>query len=268
MDDKTRKTIDQELITRVVFHPTRIPESSVPPGEHGRILRIPAGGDELGAYWHEPRADAATVLFFHGNGEVMTDYLHGYHREIEEMGLNFLVVDYRGYGLSSGSPTLSRLIEDCRAAWDHLTSELGLAPSEVIVMGRSLGSLAALELAGGPARDAKGLVIESGIGSFHGWIERMESLLVRLKADTVALKASLREVFDQKAKIERFNGPALVMHAPDDEIVPVRHGRDLASWGDPDRTELHVFERGGHNDIHYVNRDEYFRVLSDFTSRL
>lgn len=268
IEDSNKKLLDQPLITEVLFYPRRLTEREAPADDRGSIQLIPAGEDRLGAYWHRPHQSGPTMLFFHGNGEVMTDYLFGFHQEIERLGANFLVVDYRGYGLSNGSPTLSRLLEDARAAWEHVTGTLRLPPREIIVMGRSLGSLAALEIASGPGREAKALIIESGIGRFDHWIDRMGPMLERLGMDVLGLKQALAAAFNQEAKIKAFPGPVLVMHAPNDEIVPVSHGRDLGAWADPTRSTLHIFPRGGHNDIQFYNRDEYFETLKEFLSRI
>jgi alpha-beta hydrolase superfamily lysophospholipase len=268
MDDSQRKILDHPLITETLFYPRRITEAEAPDLPDGRVVRIPAGEHTLGAYWYQPHPDAPTVLFFHGNGEIMTDYFYDYHLKVAELGLNFMVVDYRGYGLSTGSPTLSRLLEDARASWTHVTETMRLPPEKILVMGRSLGSLAALEIIAGAKSQPAALIIESGIARFDRWIDRMGPLLTQLGMDVAALKSALQSAFDHERKIKAAACPVLVMHAPHDEIVPVEHGRALASWPDPSRTTLHVFPRGGHNDIHYLNRDEYFKVMKEFASGL
>lgn len=266
MDPKLTAALDHPLVTDVLFYPRRLREAEVPTDPKGSIQKITAGEDTLGGYFYRPRPEGPTVLFFHGNGEVMTDYLDGFHTELKSLNANLFVVDYRGYGLSNGSPCLTRLLEDARAAWDHAVGPLGLKPSEIVVMGRSLGSLAALELAAGPAQSAAGLVIESGIGRFDQWVGRMAMMLEQMGMDVGALKAGLREAFDQEAKMRAYPGPALIMHAPDDEIVPVRNGQDLASWAQNGR--LRVFARGGHNDVMFINHAQYFTELGRFFARI
>ncbi len=263
------ETIDHPAVTGTLFFPRRIAASSVPAFPDGKTFEIPAGDDTLGAMGRFPHPEGLTVLFFHGNGEVMTDYfLFDFHERIASLGANFLVVDYRGYGLSTGSPSLSNLLQDARAAWAHATEAMGLPPGKIVIMGRSLGSLAALEAASGPGRDALGLVLESGIARFDDWVGRMRPLIEAAGIDMARLEGALRDAFDQEAKMGAFPGPALVMHAPDDEIVPVEHGRLLASWGDPSRTRSRIFPRGGHNDIHLVNEKDYFETLGEFLSGL
>jgi pimeloyl-ACP methyl ester carboxylesterase len=111
-------------------------------------------------------------------------------------------------------------------------------------------------------------VVESGIARFDHWIERMGWALEQVGADLDRIQESLKRAFDQESKLKAFDGPALVLHAPHDEIVPVEHGKQLAAWGDPSRTKGHILRKGGHNDIHFVNREEYFEVLGEFVRGL
>jgi len=268
MQETHRKILDHPLITEVLFYPVKISEKDVPSMPGGEIVHIPVNGDTLGAYLYKPQDDAPVMLFFHGNGEIMIDYLYGFHHQVRELGLNFMVVDYRGYGLSTGSPSLSRLLEDARAAFAHATQQLGIDPSRMVVMGRSLGSLAALEIVSGAGRDVRGLIIESGIARFEHWIGRMSVYLERLNLDVELLKQALIAAFNHEQKIKAAACPVLIMHAPNDEIVSVEHGRNLAEWSDPGRTTLPVFPRGGHNDIQYLNQEEYFTVVKEFVSGL
>jgi len=266
MDPLHAAALDHPLVTEVLFYPRRLREADVPADPKGSIQKIAAGDDTLGGYFYRPCPAGLTVLFFHGNGEVMTDYLDGFQLELKGLGANLLVVDYRGYGLSTGSPSLTQLLEDARAAWAHAVGPLGLKPAEIVVMGRSLGSLAALELAAGPATAAAGLVIESGIGRLDQWVGRMAPMLEQMGLDLEGLRAGLRAEFDQEAKMRRYPGPVLVMHAPGDEIVPVSHGQDLAAWSPQAR--LRVFARGGHNDIMYINHAQYFTELGRFLAKI
>jgi alpha-beta hydrolase superfamily lysophospholipase len=126
-----------------LFHPR--PESPTESSTSARELLIPAApGVVLGARWYSADKEAPTLLFFHGNGEIVADY-----EELGpiyvRMGFNFFPVDYRGYGRSSGSPTVSSMMEDCRKifafAQEWLQKEGYTGP--LVVMGRSLGSASA-----------------------------------------------------------------------------------------------------------------------------
>ncbi|MHC4777647.1 MAG: alpha/beta hydrolase [Planctomycetota bacterium] len=268
MEPGHREVLDHPAVTGVLFYPRRLTTEMVMPIEGGEIQTIDAGGETLGGYAFRPHEGKPTVLYFHGNGEVMTDALIEFHDHMASAGANLFVVDYRGYGLSGGAPTLSNLLEDARAGWEHAVKKLGLRPDEIVIMGRSLGSLAALEVAAGPGRGARGLILESGIARFDTWVERMGFMLQASGVDLAALGDALRAHFDQEAKIGEFQGPVFVLHTENDEIVPVENGRFFAQWADPAKTTSRFFERGGHNDIQMLNKEEYFRLVSEFLATL
>src|SRR4030042_1046141 len=171
------RIMDHPWLNRFLFYPRSLREEDFPSLRQGSLHRFDSGdGDRITAYWYQPLPEAPTVLMFHGNGEVITDYLYDFHRAIEKAGANFAIVDYRGYGLSSGQPSLSAILEDGRAAWAYFTQTLGLSAAKIIVMGRSLGSIPALELAASSGRDCRGVIIESGIAGFQRWIEPMQPM--------------------------------------------------------------------------------------------
>jgi pimeloyl-ACP methyl ester carboxylesterase len=114
------------------------------------------------------------ILFFHGNGEVVSDYddiapFYG------RLGLNLTVADYRGYGASSGEPTFTNLVEDAHLIFSAVRKELSSKgfSENLWIMGRSLGSISALELGYHYGDQIQGLVIESGFASVTGLIRHL-----------------------------------------------------------------------------------------------
>ncbi|MFZ2088014.1 MAG: alpha/beta fold hydrolase, partial [Desulfobaccales bacterium] len=157
------RTLDvPEVLTRL-FHPR--PEFNAPgaPTSAEELLIPVASGVVIGARFYAAGESKPTLLFFHGNGEIVADY-----EELgplyQKLGLNFFPVDYRGYGRSTGTPTVTALMADCHVIlafvrdWLHQRTFSG----PLVVMGRSLGSAAALELAAFHQDLLDGLIIESG----------------------------------------------------------------------------------------------------------
>jgi len=105
-----------------------------------------------------------TILFFHGNGEIAADY-HDLGKAYNDLGINFLPVDYRGYGKSTGNPTASSMMKDSHAIFDFVKKYLGNNgfTGKFIVMGRSLGSASALEITSSYPDEINGLIIENSI---------------------------------------------------------------------------------------------------------
>ena len=261
--------IDHTLINQFLFYPRPLAKDDFPELPHGSLHTFAAGGgDKISAYWYRPLPAAPTLLFFHGNGEVITDYLYDFHRGVEAIGANLAVVDYRGYGLSQGRPSLSAILEDGRAAWSYFTGELGLKPKDVVVMGRSLGSIPALEIASGPGRDCRGVIIESGIAGFARWIERLAPMMNGMGFDLKGLKQALDQDLNHEAKVKKISRPLLILHTEGDLIVPSWNARDLYQWSDQSRATLKIFPLGDHNTIFFINAAEYFQTIGDFIAKL
>jgi len=243
--------LDRPEVLMHLFHPRR--EHGAPerrPSEPE--MKIPGAGDILvpvaddvavGARFHLGSRSHANLLFFHGNGEIAADYdeIGPYYNRI---GINLLSADYRGYGRSTGHPTVTSMMQDSHAifrfAADWLTQNGFIGP--LILMGRSLGSASAIELAAAHADRVCGLIIESGF-AFAG------PLLELLGIDAAAVGFREETAFRHLYKIACFQGPLLVIHAEFDHIIPFSDGQALFDAStSPDKTLLKI-PGANHNDI-------------------
>ena len=218
-------------------------------------------GAQLACYYYEVDPLAKTLVHFHGNGEIVDDWLGEFVEAIAHIGCNCFLAEYRGYGRSTGEPQLGKMLEDVEAT----IAALQLSPEQLIIFGRSVGAIFALE-AVRLFPDVAGLVIESGIADVR------ERLLLRVHPQE--LGASLTE-FDRavdaqlnhQQKIAVYPGPLLVMHTRNDGLVGVHHAEKLYQWASG-RKKLKIFPRGNHNDIMFVNIREYFSTLEVFIATL
>ncbi len=204
-----------EVLSRL-FHPR--PEYADSPSS-ARELTIPvAPGVAVGGRFYTAVPSSPTLLFFHGNGEIVADY-EDLGPIYARLGLNFLPVDYRGYGRSTGTPTVAAMMADCHVILafvrDWLREHKFTGP--LAVMGRSLGSASALELAAAHPEQLAGLIIESGFA----WAT---PLLRLIGVDVQALGYKEDEGFRHVDKIRRWTKPLLVIHADHDQIIPVAEG--------------------------------------------
>lgn len=212
-------------------------------------------GIRIAAWFIEgPDEDAPVVLFFHGNAGDMSHRL-GTLSALHELGAATLIIDYRGYGRSTGSPDETGLYRDARAAWEWLTQEAGYTPDRIAVFGRSLGGSVAAWLAA--RQEPAALVLES---AFTAMPELAAHHYPWLPARWLA-----RYDFDTEAAIARTNCPLLIAHSPDDEIVPFRHADTLAAVR-PDATHR-VRLRGSHNDPSLEMDSGWRSTLGDFIHR-
>jgi alpha-beta hydrolase superfamily lysophospholipase len=197
------------------------------------------------------------ILFFHGNGEVVSDYdeiAPFYH----ERRLNLGVADYRGYGTSGGIPTLTDLPGDAQVIFEAAKRELsgrGFS-NRLWIMGRSLGSISALELAFRYPDSIQGLIIESGFCS----VVRIITLL-GIPPPGIDLKKTDQECVEM---IRKISVPALVIHGERDTLIPVKEAKDLYRQLGSKRKELLILPVANHNDIMVAGFKKYFDTLEHF----
>jgi len=216
----------------------------------------------IGARFHMTSSEAPNILFFHGNGEIVADYddLGVFYNQI---GINFLPVDYRGYGFSTGTPTVTAMMQDAHRVFDFVTqwllSEKFTGP--LIVMGRSLGSAPALELACCRSSDMDGLIIESGFA-------RALPLLRLLGIDPDALGLKEGDLFENESKISKFDKPTLIIHAQFDHIIPFSDGQALYDASPAREKTLLNISGANHNDIFARGLSQYLAAIQTLADHL
>jgi len=247
--------LDRPEVLAFLFHPRKEwgePLSDLPFEE----LRIPVDRDvAVGGRLHVRGKQAPTILFFHGNGEIVADYedVAGLY---VRAGINFLPVDYRGYGKSTGAPTVTAMMRDSHAILQfvrNLLEERGFS-GPLLLMGRSLGSASVLELVSCYEPWVQGLVVESGFA-------HAEPLLRLIGVDTRALGFREERGFRNIDKIRTFPKPTLVIHAERDHIIPFADGQALFE-ACPARDKRFLPVPGAnHNDIFLRGMPGYMEAV-------
>ena len=202
--------------------------------------------------WFVPADQARGVLlFFHGNAGNVSHRLDSL-RIFHDLHLSVLIIDYRGYGRSEGTPSEAGTRRDARAAWHYLTQARGFARGRIVIFGRSLGGAVAAEL----ARDQQpgAVILESAFTSVPDiaqeaywylparWLSRFEYATVEYVRDIRA--------------------PVLVIHGADDGIIPYRHGKTVFEVANEPKRMLTL--QGGHNTGFLLSEAEYRRGIGDF----
>jgi fermentation-respiration switch protein FrsA (DUF1100 family) len=212
-------------------------------------------GETLHAWWvpaaRSDKPARGTVLFFHGNAGNISHRLD-YLLMFKGLGYDVLIVDYRGYGQSTGAPSEEGTYRDAMAASRWLSESRGIRPGVVVLVGESLGGAVASWLAARHRPQA--LVLLSTFTSVPDLGAKIYPFLpVRLIS---------RFSYDTLERIGRIKAPVFVAHSRDDDIVPYAHGRTLfAAAGEP---KQFLEMRGGHNDGFIFTRDEWVKTLAEF----
>ena len=197
-------------------------------------IRTPDGLDLLA--WHWPAADGrATILYLHGNAGHI-GHRAAKIRPLVDAGYGLLLLAYRGYGGNPGRPTEAGLVTDGRAALAWLTRRCG---GPVIVYGESLGSGVATALVSDPA--VHGVVLEAPFTSLVD--------IARRRYPILPVKPLLADRYPNSDRMVGIDVPVLIVHGDRDTVIPVAHGRRLASLASSGRVTLVVLEGAGHNDL-------------------
>ncbi len=206
--------------------------------------------------------EAPVILFFHGNGETARDYdpLAGMFHALPA---SFVVGEYRGYGPCTGRPSLDTFLPDALRTLDEARSVLADAGhgGPLVVMGRSLGSAPAIEIAHQRPDQVAGLIVESGFARIVPLLE-----LIGVPARRLGITEDMGP--RNHAKMGDVRLPTLVMHAEQDEVIPFEDGEMLhQACQDPGKVFFRVPD-AGHNDIQYRAGAAYFERIADLLVRV
>lgn len=193
------------------------------------------------------------ILYFHGNAGDLSGWQF-VSEDFTTLGFNFMIIDYRGYGKSTGSISEQGLYKDADAAYNYLI-EKGFRPESILIYGRSIGSGVAVDLAS--RKKAKGLILESPFSSF--------AKLANEKFPFFFPSLYLRYRFDNIGKINTVQSPVMFLHGTDDTLIPSSHSQALFKRFNGTKKMILV-EKGAHNDLHAFDQyKDFLRVgLVDF----
>ena len=204
--------------------------------------------------WFVPaRNNHGTILFFHGNAGNISHRLESigiFH----SLGLNTLIIDYRGYGNSTGSPSEQGIYLDGEAAWQHLVFTRKISPKKIIIFGRSLGGALAVHTA--KKHTPAGIIIESSFTSVPDLAAQLYPWL--------PVRWLSRLHYNSLQKIKDVNTPVLVIHSRDDDIIPFSHGEKLFSEALQPKIFLKI--SGSHNNGFLSSGNKYRQGLANFLS--
>lgn len=191
------------------------------------------------------------VLWFHGNAGNIS-YRYDMIRAMMELPVKVFIIDYRGYGKSEGKPSERGLYLDARGAWDYLINERRVAPERIVIFGKSLGGVPAIDLAS--QVEPSGLIVQSSFTSAGDMAASVLPLLPRFLLQTR---------MDSFGKIQRVRCRKLFIHSRADEVVPYKLGRRLFEAA-PEPKEFYEVEGSPHNSTYIVGGKPYFEALRKF----
>jgi pimeloyl-ACP methyl ester carboxylesterase len=202
--------------------------------------------------WFVPaRPERATLLFLHGNAGNISHRLDSL-RIFNQLGFSTFIIDYRGYGQSQGKISEQGTYRDAEAAWNYLTQTRKIPEQQIIIFGRSLGGAIAAHVAGKFKPGV--LILESTFTSVPDMAARLYPL--------VPARLLSRFQYDARKMLKSVTSPVLIIHSPDDDIIPFENGRLLFknAWKPKEMLKI----RGNHNNGFLVSGSLYTKGISSF----
>jgi fermentation-respiration switch protein FrsA (DUF1100 family) len=244
------------LENSMIFFPSKYPDGNwVLPGmvHEDAEFQAPDGTKLHG--WYVPHENpTATVLFLHGNAGNLSHRVDTLERLHRIAGASVLILDYRGYGRSEGSPSEKGILADARAARAWLAKKENIAEKEIVMMGESLGGGVAVDLAS--ADGARALVL---ISTFN----RLPDVAA-YHYPIFPVRLLMRTRLDSESKIPRFHGPLLQFHGRTDTVIPFELAQKLFDAANEPK-ELVISDRHNHNDTvptsFYEKLNKFFASL-------
>lgn len=250
----------RSIENRFIYFPPKHPEGFPPLPSFGTQpedlwLRTEDGIKLNSCYFPCPPSHKA-ILWLHGNAaDISTSFSEfGFYTRL---ATNFLALDYRGYGKSEGSPSEQGLYFDADAAYRYLVEVRQIQPANIIILGRSLGGVAAIDLAF--RRECGGLVVESSLTSAREIAPRILGFPLPGYVP--------RTRFESLAKISRVRASTLIVHGTRDELIPFSMGERLFE-GAPEPKFFFPIPGAGHNNLLQVGAESYLRRLEEFIDGL
>lgn len=253
--------LDRDDISSTMFH-ARFGDWTPPiQGASDHIVSVggtPAnGGSWISCRFFPHDKSSPSILHFHGNGEVVSDYNNMY-RFSRQYGFNLFAAEYRGYGASYGVSKYSNMMSDAHDIFayfrDFILSRGYI--DKLFVMGRSMGASPALELASHYQEYLKGVIIESGSGSANGWDRWLTPFDDPQEWENLTLL--------HQEKLKSITLPMLTIHGELDDIIPISRAIELQDAVSSCPKEMVVIPKANHNSMFVVGMNKYMESLSRF----
>lgn len=240
----------------LIFRPCKkihIPPKDITNNEnisHEEVYINTPDGERLQGYFLKAKQNTdKVVIYLHGNDLNVSRWILAPIHLQKEVDVNFLIVDYRGYGKSTGSPTQEGVIIDALSMYNHLL-EKGYKPENISIYGRSLGGAVALELAN--RVKVRSVVVQSSFSSRRDIMKHhypfFPSFLVK------------NNYFNSKENVKKINAPILISHGTEDELVPLSQAHELYQNANEPK-KLITLEGAGHKHLKKYYTQEYFETL-------
>ena len=248
--------LDRPEILQIAFYPRKSAIKPSKPNAKNYFVEVEKGV-KIGCRFYTKAIGCPSLLYFHGNGEIVDDYDWS-ATFYNEIGINLFVADYRGYGFSDGSPTVTNMIRDSYQIFTDfrkIVEEFG--SKSLFVMGRSLGSIPAIEVVCHYQNEVHGLIIESAPAN------NLRQYLTHLIPANHPIWSN-NSKFLSKVRIRSISRPTLIIHAEYDTLIPLEEGKELYENSGAKDRRFEIIPNSDHNDLMIMGKEQYFKAIEEF----
>ncbi len=240
------------LVRRLIYPAPWISVPSPPPAPLKEAMLTISENERIHCWYFIDSLQDPVLIYFHGNGEnIETLWISGLYTQFRQLKINFVVMDYPGYGNSSGKPSEESVLESASEVIRWVKENH--PGNSLILAGWSLGASVAIQSA----------------ARHPGEIRAVIALSPWLSLDTVArehypvwlVRMLLTEHYDLASALKKLKVPILIIHGAQDEIIPVSHGRELSGTNNLTVRYLEL-PRAGHSDL--FSSVLFWQEISDF----
>lgn len=236
--------------SKMIFLPTQLPETyafsfSHPFTEH--FIQVPNAQIHALSFEHKKLQPKGLVLYFHGNAGCLDGWGDVY-RHFRSYGYDTFVIDYRGYGKSTGAiESEEQLFNDAQHVYSYIQQKFGERYKEnIVIYGRSIGTGIASWLA--QKHPPKLLVLETPYYDLPSLVHDIYPFVP---------KFLVRFHLANHRYVQKANYPVHIFHGTNDEIIPYEHGRKLSQVSP--NIILHTIDNAYHNNI--PTHQKYHQIL-------
>ena len=249
--------LDRQEILKEVFYPRKSQPKPLAPNAKDHFIEVDKGV-KVGCRYYTIGKNYPSLLYFHGNGTIVDD-LDQSAPLFNKIGINLFVATYRGYGSSKGTPTITDMFKDSHRIYEgfkQIVNKYDFARS-LFVMGRSLGSLSAIELAYNHQDDLRGLIVESGpSNNLREWFSSIIPLNSPIMRDD--------STFLNKVKLRSIHKPTLIIHGEKDSLIPMNQGKELYDNSAAKDKRLVIIPNADHNNLFDMGKKQYYKAIEEF----
>jgi hypothetical protein len=253
--------LDHPEILSLLLQPPRDYQGSRPANAEDLSLTICAGV-LLACRFYLSAQEAPTIIYFHGGYE-SSDSFDAEAEAFNQVGINVFLTSQRGFGKSSGTPSLATLITDAGVQFSLAIEWLAKMKytGAIVVMGRALGSVCAIDVVYSNPDTIKAMILESA------FCETLP-LLKALGAEKAAARISEDEGFNNLQKISAIKVPTIIFHGSRDVLVPVAQAEKLQAASAAKNKQFLIIPGAEHDSVSQTGGNLYFSTIKGFVDTI